>query len=138
MVKLINLEKCPKLLATYLRLAVDDAKPTVKAFIDKIEGKMGPPNRLVVLYVKGLRSLKEYQDFQEMLSQYEPYGVEKVRGVIFDKVMSKFILTFSEQSLVNGDLPQRVKYLVTVINQSPNWKVTKTATRSMMIEKVSE
>jgi hypothetical protein len=120
-----------------VRLAVDDAKPTVKALIDKIEEKMGPPNRLVVLYVKGLRSL-EYQDFQEMLSQYEPYGVEKVRGVIFDKMMSKFILTFSEQSLVNGDLSQRVKYLATVINKSPNWKVTKTATRSMMIEKVSE
>lgn len=121
-----------------VRLAVDDAKPTVKALIDKIEEKMGPPNRLVVLYVKGLRSLEEYQDFREKLRQYEPYGVEKVRGVIFDKMMSKFILTFSEQSLVNGDLSRRVKYLATVINQSPNWKVTKTATRSMMIEKVSE
>jgi len=64
--------------------------------------------------------------------------LQKVRGVIFDKTMSKFILTFSKQALVSGDFAQRVKYLATVINQSPNWKVTKTATRAIMVEKVDK
>ena len=85
--------------------------------------------------MKSRFNIEYVRDFQEKLSGYEPYGVEKVRGVIFDEVMSKFILTFSKQALVGGDLPQRVRYLATVINQSPNWRVVKTATRTMMVER---
>jgi hypothetical protein len=122
---------------TAVRLVVDDVKPKIEELISELQERMGPPDRTVVLYVKGLKSLDDYRDFQEKLSQYEPYGVEKVRGVIFDKVMSKFILTFSKQALVGGDLPQRVRYLATVIDQSPIWRVVKTATRTMMIERVN-
>ena len=120
-----------------VKLVIDEAKPKIKEVIDELQGKMGPPDRTAVLYVKGLRSLDEYRDLQDKLSQYEPYGVEKVRGILFDEMMSKFILIFSKQTLVEGDLPQRVKYMATVINQSRSWRVVRVATRTMMIERVN-
>ncbi len=118
-----------------IRLAIEDAKPAVEALIEEIKEKMGAPNRLVVLYVKGLQRLEDYEELQEKLTQYDAYGVEKVRGVVFDKALSKYVLTFSQQALVSGDLVQRVKYLATVINQSSEWRVIKRATHTLMIER---
>ncbi len=81
-------------------MATEDAEASVQRFIARMEEKLGAPSRRVTLYVKGLQRHEDFEAMQSKLSQYHVYGVEKVNGLAFDPALSKYLLTFSEQSMV--------------------------------------
>ena len=92
------------------------------------------PQKLIVLYVKGLASKEEHEDLEEWLTNFDP-GIEKAEGVVFDPAVSKFILTLTDQTVASSQVADVVKYLAKMLDVTPTWKLVRHASFTIMVER---
>lgn len=123
-----------KVPAQAIRIAVEGVEEKVDQIIHQIDKEAGSPRRLIVLYVKGLASKYRYEDMQEWLTNFDP-GIEKADGMIFDPVVSKFILTITRQTAESNRVADVVKYLARMLDATSTWRLLKHASFTLMIEK---
>ena len=117
-----------------MECAINDMEKAMTEFASAVADKLGSPRRSIVVYVKGLRDAEEYAEMEGWLSNCDP-GVEKARGVIFDRDLSKFILTLAEGIVASGGVRDVTGYIAKVLDKSEDWKLVKHGRYSIMIER---